>query len=191
MASLNKVCLIGNLGNDPDVRYAQNGTAVATISVATTEKWKDKDGNPQERTEWHRVKFFGKLAEIVEQYLKKGSQVYVEGSIRSEKYTDKEGAEKISYDIVANEMKMLGGNGRRDDGDGDRSQRPAANSGGARGGQAQRPAARPAAPGGGGGGGSRGANAARGAMNQSNDPFPDDDIPFADDGVTNRVSYDA
>lgn len=106
---INKVILVGNLGNDPEVRYSQSGAAITTISVATSESWKDKDGNMQERTEWHRVKFFGKLAEIAGEYLKKGRQVYIEGSLRTEKYTDKAGVEKYSTDIIANEMQMLGG----------------------------------------------------------------------------------
>lgn len=170
---LNKVQIIGNLGNDPEVRYAQSGSAIATISVATTEKWKDKDGNSQERTEWHRVKFFGKLAEIVEKYLSKGSKVYVEGSLRTEKYTDKEGVEKYTTDIIANEMKMLDGK-RGGDGDSQGEERPQRSQAPARGAPAPaggRPAQRPAT---GGGGGSRGANAARSAQNQ--DEL--DDVPF-------------
>ena len=107
---INKVILVGNLGNDPEVRYSQSGSALTTISVATSESWKDKDGNMQERTEWHRVKFFGRLAEIAGEYLKKGRQVYIEGRLRTEKYTDKAGVEKYSTDIIADEMQMLGGN---------------------------------------------------------------------------------
>lgn len=106
---INKVILVGNLGNDPEVRYSQSGSAITTISVATSESWKDKNGEKQERTEWHRVKFFGKLAEIAGEYLKKGSLVYIEGSLRTEKYTDKSGVEKYSTDIIASEMQMLGG----------------------------------------------------------------------------------
>ena len=106
---LNKVLLIGTLGKDPDVRYAQSGAALTSISVATNESWKDKDGNKQERTEWHRVKFFGRLAEIAGEYLKKGAQVYIEGALRTEKYTDKQGVEKYTTDIIASEMQMLGG----------------------------------------------------------------------------------
>lgn len=107
---VNKVILVGNLGNDPEVRYSQSGTAMTSISVATSESWKDKaSGEMQERTEWHRVKFFGRLAEIAGEYLKKGSQVYVEGKLRTDKYTDKAGVEKYSTDIIADEMHMLGG----------------------------------------------------------------------------------
>lgn len=110
MASgVNKVILMGNIGKDPDVRSTNGGSTITSISVATAEKWKDKSGQFQERTEWHRVKFFGKLAEIAGQYLQKGSQVYIEGSIRSDKYTDKDGVERVSYDIIASEMKMIGG----------------------------------------------------------------------------------
>ncbi len=108
---INKVILVGRLGNDPDVRYTASGSAVTTISIATSESWTDRNtGQKQERTEWHRVVFFGKLAEIAGQYLKKGSQVYVEGSLRTSKYTDKQGIERYSTDINANEMQMLGGN---------------------------------------------------------------------------------
>lgn len=107
---INKVILVGNLGNDPEVKSTQGGTTITTISVATSEAWKDKaTGQQQERTEWHRVKFFGRLAEIAGDYLRKGSQVYIEGSIRTEKYTDKQGVERYSTDVIANEMQMLGG----------------------------------------------------------------------------------
>ncbi|WMW80339.1 single-stranded DNA-binding protein [Undibacterium cyanobacteriorum] len=109
MASLNKVMIIGNLGRDPETRYMPSGDAMTTIAVATTETWKDKQtGEKKEATEWHRVTFFGKLAEIAGQYLKKGSQVYIEGSLRTRKYTDKDGVEKYATDIRADEMKMLG-----------------------------------------------------------------------------------
>lgn len=108
---INKVILVGNLGNDPEVRYSQSGSAITTISVATSESWKDKNGEQQERTEWHRVKAFGRLAEIMGEYLKKGRQVYIEGSLRTEKYTDKNGVEKYATDIIANEMQMLGSRG--------------------------------------------------------------------------------
>ncbi len=109
MASVNKVILIGNLGRDPEIRYMPSGDALATLSVATTDSWKDKSGEKQEKTEWHRVSMFGRLAEIAGEYLKKGSQVYIEGRIQTRKYTDKDGQEKYSTEIVANEMKMLGG----------------------------------------------------------------------------------
>lgn len=109
MASVNKVILIGNLGKDPEVRYMPSGEAIANISVATTDSWKDKSGEKQEKTEWHRVSFFGKLAEIVGEYLKKGSQVYVEGRLQTRKWQDKEGQDKYTTEIVADRMQMLGG----------------------------------------------------------------------------------
>lgn len=110
MASINKVILVGNLGADPETRYMPNGDAVANIRLATTESWKDKDsGEKKEITEWHRVVFYRKLAEIVGQYLKKGSSVYVEGRIRTRKWQDKEGQERYTTEIEANEMQMLGG----------------------------------------------------------------------------------
>ena len=107
---INKVILIGNLGNDPDIRYTASGAAVANISLATAETWRDKDsGEQQERTEWHRVVFFGRLAEIVGEYLRKGSQIYVEGRLQTRKWQDKEGNDRYTTEIVANEMQMLGG----------------------------------------------------------------------------------
>jgi len=174
---INKVILVGNLGNDPEVRYAQSGSAITTLSVATSESWKDKEGNQQERTEWHRVKAFGRLAEIMGEYLKKGRQVYIEGSLRTEKYTDKNGVEKYSTDIIADEMQMLGGMGE-------------GGGGGQRGGGGER-SERPARPSGGGGGGDRGGQRSGGdygsrsgggasapPSSRNDDPFPDDDIPF-------------
>ena len=108
---INKVILVGNMGNDPEVRYTPAGAAVTTISLATTESWKDKDGNKQEKTEWHRVVFFGRLAEIAGEYLKKGSQVYIEGKLRTNKWQDKDGNDRYTTEILANEMQMLGGRG--------------------------------------------------------------------------------
>ncbi len=107
--SLNKAILIGRLGRDPETRYMPNGDAVCNFSVATDESWKDAQGNRQERTEWHNITMYRRLAEIAAQYLKKGSLVYIEGRIQSRKYTGKDGIERTAYDIVANEMKMLGG----------------------------------------------------------------------------------
>lgn len=109
MASVNKVILVGNLGRDPEVRYMPSGEPVANITIATSSKYKSKTGEMVEETEWHRVTFFGKLAEIVSQYLKKGRPVYVEGRLKTRKYTDKDGVEKYATDIIANEMQMLGG----------------------------------------------------------------------------------
>ena len=108
---LNKVILIGRLGRDPEVRYMPNGEAVCNFSVATSESWKDQSGQRQERTEWHNITMYRRLAEIAGQYLKTGSQVYLEGKIQSRKYTDKNGVERTAYDIIVNEMKMLGGGG--------------------------------------------------------------------------------
>lgn len=111
MASVNKAILIGNLGKDPDVRYSPDGSAITNITLATTENWKDKSGEKQEKTEWHRVAFFGKLAEIAGEYLKKGSQVYVEGRIQTRKWQDKEGQDRYTTEIVADRMQMLGSRG--------------------------------------------------------------------------------
>jgi single-strand DNA-binding protein len=108
---VNKVILVGNLGQDPDVRYTGSGAAIATISIATSESWTDKKtGQKQERTEWHRVKLFGRLAEVVHEYLRKGRQVYVEGRLRTDKFTDRDGVERFSTVVIADEMQMLGGN---------------------------------------------------------------------------------
>jgi len=111
MASVNKVILIGNLGKDPDVRYMPSGDAITNITLATTDNWKDKNGEKQERTEWHRVAFFGKLAEIAGEYLKKGSQVYVEGRLQTRKWQDKDGQDRYTTEIVADRMQMLGSRG--------------------------------------------------------------------------------
>jgi single-strand DNA-binding protein len=108
MASVNKVILIGNLGRDPETRFLPDGGAITNISIATTDVWKDKSGDKQEKTEWHRVAFFGKLAEIAGEYLKKGSQVYVEGRLQTRKWQDKEGHEKFTTEIIADRMQMLG-----------------------------------------------------------------------------------
>ncbi len=108
MASVNKVILIGNLGKDPETRYMSNGDAVTTITLATTDTWKDKNGEKQSKTEWHRVVFYRKLAEIAGEYLKKGRSVYVEGRLETKKWTDKQGIERYTTQIVAEDMKMLG-----------------------------------------------------------------------------------
>lgn len=175
---INKVILVGNLGNDPETKYTQGGMAVTKVSLATTSVRKDRDGNTQERTEWHRVTFFGKLGEIAGEYLRKGSQVYVEGSIRYDKYTDKEGIERYTTDIIADEMQMLGGRGDSGGGGGGgerpmRSQRSEGGGGGGYGG-GQR--------GGGGGGGYGGGGGGQRQAPANNPPpmddFSDDDIPF-------------
>jgi single-strand DNA-binding protein len=158
MASVNKVIIVGNLGRDPETRYMPEGGAITNISVATTEKWKDKNGEMQEKTEWHRVAFFGKLAEIAGEYLKKGSQVYVEGRLQTRKWQDKDGQDKYMTEIVANQMQMLGS--RQGMGGGDR-------------GGAERSEA-------GEGGGSRPAAAGGKPAAKSGGKFDDmeDDIPF-------------
>lgn len=147
MASVNKVIIVGNLGRDPEMRYLPSGEAVVNLAVATTDKYKDKSGAMQEATEWHRVSFFGRTAEVCGEYLKKGSQVYIEGSIRTRKYTDKDGVEKYATEIRGDRMQMLGsraGGGMADMDDGynqapppPRSPQPAGES---RGAQQQRPA---------------------------------------------------
>lgn len=161
---INKVILVGNLGDDPEVKYTQSGMAVTTIRLATSSVRKDRDGNTQERTEWHRVKFFGKLGEIAGEYLKKGRQVYVEGSIRYDKFTGQDGQDRYITEIIADEMQMLGGGG---EGGGERAPRSTPS--------------RSASYGGGERGGSRGdyGNRSAPAPAAGNaDPFPDDDIPF-------------
>jgi len=167
MASVNKVIIVGNLGRDPETRYMPSGDAMTSITVATTDSWKDKSsGEKKEQTEWHRITFFGKLAEIAGQYLKKGSQVYVEGSLRTRKYTDKDGVEKYATDIKADSMQMLGsrqgmgGGAGMDDGGG-------YGSGGGGGAPAPRQQAAPQQQ--------RQAPASRPAPNFSD---MDDDIPF-------------
>ena len=174
---INKVILVGNLGADPETRYTAGGSAITNIRLATSESWKDKQtGENQERTEWHRVVLFGRLGEIAGEYLKKGRQVYIEGSLRTNKYTDKEGVERYSTDIVANEMQMLGGGGEGGGGGGgggggygrDRGER---SGGGGRGGDEGGYERAP----------SRGSSAppSRQAPPPSrNDSFEDDDIPF-------------
>ena len=110
MASVNKVILVGNLGRDPETRYSPDGAAICNVSIATTSQWKDKaSGERKEETEWHRVTFYGRLAEIAGEYLKKGRSVYVEGRLKTRKYKDKEGIEKYATDIIADQMQMLGG----------------------------------------------------------------------------------
>lgn len=204
---INKVILVGNLGADPETRYTSNGSAITTIKIATSESWKDKQtGEAQERTEWHRVKFFGRLAEIAGEYLKKGRQVYIEGSLRTDKYTDKEGIERYTTDVIASEMQMLGGvasnsegNGRRERSDSERQgsagRRERGGSSGARdtsrGGHAdggERGAGRQGepnhgwddSPGSGSGYGNRNNNGPRNrpAPQPSSAPFEDSEIPF-------------
>jgi single-strand DNA-binding protein len=173
MASVNKVILVGNLGADPEVRYLPSGDAVANIRLATTDRYKDKaSGEMKEMTEWHRVSFFGRLAEIVNEYLKKGSSVYIEGRIRTRKWQAQDGTDRYSTEIVADQMQMLGGRGGSGGGgdDGGYSREPAERSSGggraAGGGGAAR-------SGGGGGAASRPSAPAGGGFDEM-----DDDIPF-------------
>jgi len=161
MASVNKVILLGNLGRDPETRYTTGGDAVCNLSIATSEQWKDKNGEKQERTEWHRVVLFGRQAEIAGEYLKKGRSVYVEGRLQTRKYTDKDGVEKYSTEIVGDRMQLLGSG--RDAGGGDAEF-------GASGGPPPRRES------GAGGGGAAPGKGSGGAKKQTED-F-DDDIPF-------------
>jgi single-strand DNA-binding protein len=164
MASVNKVILIGNLGRDPETRYTTGGDAVTNLNIATTEAWKDKSGEKQEKTEWHRVVLFGRQAEIAGEYLKKGRSVYIEGRLQTRKYTDKEGVEKYATEIVGDRMQLLGS--REGGGTGGDVEFAAAG--------ARREGGAPAAGGGAGGGGNKAGGAAR---KPATDDF-DDDIPF-------------
>ena len=179
MASVNKVILIGNLGRDPETRFNPDGGAICNVSVATTSQWKDKaSGERKEETEWHRVTFYGRLAEIAGEYLKKGRSVYIEGRLKTRKYTDKAGVEKYATDIIADQMQMLGG---RDGGGGEGEfggggYGASEGGGGGRGGygggggRTSGGASRPAPAAGGGGGGAR--------RTQPDFSEIDDDIPF-------------
>ena len=173
MASLNKVQIIGNLGRDPEVRYTPNGNAVCNVSVASTRQWKNKEsGEKQEETEWHRVVFYDRLAEIAGEYLKKGRSVYVEGRLKTRKWTDKEGKEQYTTEIVATEMQMLGGReGMGGGASDDRGGEEYAGGGGGAGGGAPQRAPAPA---------SRPAPASKPAPKPSATGFDnmDDDIPF-------------
>ncbi|HWF97668.1 MAG TPA: single-stranded DNA-binding protein [Steroidobacteraceae bacterium] len=160
---VNKVILIGHLGADPETRAMPSGSSVANLRIATTESWRDKQsGEQQERTEWHRVALFGRLAEIASEYLRKGSQVYIEGSLRTRKWQDKQGQERYSTEIVGNEMQMLGGRG------GGSGAGAGAAGGGASGGAPREPMPEYAGPSGGG---------AAGGGGGEREDF-DDDIPF-------------
>ena len=161
MASVNKVILVGNLGRDPETRYMPDGGAITNISIATTSTWKDKSGEKQEATEWHRIAFFGKLAEIAGEYLKKGSQVYVEGKLRTRKWQDKDGQDKYTTEVIADAMQMLGGR-QGMGGEGGGADYAKASSGGASG---------PS-----GGAASKPAGGAKGGAAKFDDM--DDDIPF-------------
>jgi len=179
MASVNKVILVGNLGADPEVRYLPSGDAVANIRLATTDRYKDKQsGEFKEMTEWHRVSFFGRLAEIVSEYLKKGSSVYIEGRIRTRKYQAQDGTDRYSTEIVADQMQMLGGRGGAGGGGG------GDDGGYSRGESMERGGGRMSGGGGGGGGGGRVAGGGGGGQSRPSAPAGggfdemDDDIPF-------------
>jgi single-strand DNA-binding protein len=165
MASVNKVILLGNLGRDPETRYTTGGDAVTNLRIATSEQWKDKSGEKQERTEWHTVVLFGRQAEIAGEYLKKGRSVYIEGRLQTRKYTDKEGVEKYSTEIVADRMQLLGSGRDSGAGGGD------VEFGGGDSGAARR-------SGGGAGGAGSGAGRGAGAPSKQNTDDFDDDIPF-------------
>ena len=166
MASVNKVILLGNLGRDPETRYTTGGDAVTNLRIATSEQWKDKAGEKQERTEWHSVVLFGRQAEVAGEYLKKGRSVYIEGRLQTRKYTDKEGVEKYPTEIVADRMQLIGG--AREGGSGGDAEFAGAPTGG---GQRRESGS----GGGGGGGGARPAGG--GGAKKGVDDF-DDDIPF-------------
>jgi single-strand DNA-binding protein len=177
MASVNKVILVGNLGADPEVRYLPSGDAVANIRLATTDRYKDKQsGEFKEMTEWHRVSFFGRLAEIVSEYLKKGSSVYIEGRIRTRKYQAQDGTDRYSTEIVADQMQMLGGRGGAGAGGGDDggySRGESMERGGGGGGRMSGGGGGGGRVSGGGGGQSRPSAPAGGGFDEM-----DDDIPF-------------
>jgi len=164
MASVNKVILIGNLGRDPETRYTTGGDAITNLNIATSEQWKDKNGEKQEKTEWHRVVLFGRQAEIAGEYLKKGRSVYIEGRLQTRKYTDKDGVEKYSTEIVGDRMQLLGS--REGGGGGGDADFGGGGGGGGR------------ASGGGGSGGAAGSAKSGAAPKRSNPDDLDDDIPF-------------
>ncbi|WP_428421327.1 single-stranded DNA-binding protein [Methylibium sp.] len=174
MASINKVILIGNLGRDPEVRYTPSGSAVCNISLATTRNWKNKDsGDKVEETEWHRVVFYDRLAEIAGEYLKKGRPVYVEGRLKTRKWQDKDGVEKYTTEIIAEQMQLLGGRegmGGGDEGGGGGYSRGGGDEGGEAPQRAARPPQRPAT--------SRQAPAAAPQKSATGFDDMDDDIPF-------------
>jgi single-strand DNA-binding protein len=171
MASVNKVILLGNLGKDPETRYTTGGDAVTNLSIATSEQWKDKNGDKQEKTEWHRVVLFGRTAEVAGEYLKKGRSVYIEGRLQTRKYTDKDGVEKYSTEVVADRMQLIGS--ARDGGGAGSGPGDDEPSGGER-----RPPSR-GSGGGAGGGSSRGSGdkGGSGGGAKKSEDF-DDDIPF-------------
>lgn len=161
---VNKVILVGNLGNDPEVRYMPNGNAVANLSLATSESWKDKQGQVQERTEWHRLTMYKRLAEIAGEYLKQGSQIYVEGKLQTRKWQDQQGQDKYTTEIIVDQMQMLGGRAQIGQGSNDGYQRPSRSNRGNN--NSNKPPAQPKTP----------------PMAEPDFDF-DDDIPFARFGL--------
>ena len=166
MASVNKVILLGNLGRDPETRYTTGGDAVTNLSIATSEQWKDKSGEKQEKTEWHRVVLFGRQAEVAGEYLKKGRSVYIEGRLQTRKYTDKDGVEKYSTEIVGDRMQLIGGSREGSGGDVEFNSAGGGSS-----------APRREGSGGGSAPGGSGAKGSGAAGKKNVDDF-DDDIPF-------------
>ena len=172
---VNKVIIIGNLGADPETRAMPSGTTVANLRVATSESWRDKQtGEQQERTEWHRVALFGRLAEVAGEYLRKGSQVYIEGSLRTRKWQDKQGNDRYSTEIVGNDLQMLGGRGGGAGGAGGGAMPPG---GSGPGGAGREHFGEDTGGGGGGGGSGGGGGGGAGRSGGSGEEF-DDDIPF-------------
>ncbi|MBJ2130735.1 single-stranded DNA-binding protein [Alteromonas sp. IB21] len=186
---VNKVILVGNLGNDPEVRYMPNGNAVANLSLATSESWKDQQGQVQERTEWHRLTMYRRLAEIAGEYLKKGSQIYVEGKLQTRKWQDQQGQDKYTTEIIVDQMQMLGGRGAEGGGGNGGYQRPQNNQGGynqspAQGGYNQAPQQGGGQPGGYSSNQGGGYNQAPQGGNPSqpkNPPMAEPDFDFDDD----------
>ncbi|MEC8787464.1 MAG: single-stranded DNA-binding protein [Pseudomonadota bacterium] len=186
---VNKVILVGNLGNDPEVRYMPNGNAVANLSLATSESWKDQQGQVQERTEWHRLTMYRRLAEIAGEYLKKGSQIYVEGKLQTRKWQDQQGQDRYTTEIIVDQMQMLGGRGGEGGGGNGGYQRPQNNQGGynqapAQGGYNQAPQHGGGQPGGYNSNQGGGYNQAPQGGNQGqpkNPPMAEPDFDFDDD----------
>ncbi|AIF97413.1 single-stranded DNA-binding protein [Alteromonas australica] len=181
---VNKVILVGNLGNDPEVRYMPNGNAVANLSLATSESWKDQQGQVQERTEWHRLTMYRRLAEIAGEYLKKGSQIYVEGKLQTRKWQDQQGQDRYTTEIIVDQMQMLGGRGGEAGGGSGGYQRQQSNQGGGynqnQGGGYNQPAPQ-GAPQGGQQGGYNQAPQGGGQSQPKTPPMAEPDFDFDDD----------
>ncbi|MFC3095292.1 single-stranded DNA-binding protein [Alteromonas sediminis] len=174
---VNKVILVGNLGNDPEVRYMPNGNAVANLSLATSESWKDQQGQMQERTEWHRLTMYRRLAEVAGEYLRKGSQIYVEGKLQTRKWQDQQGQDRYTTEIIVDQMQMLGGRGQDGAGQGGGYNAPAGNS---QGGYQNRPQQSNNAPQQ-GGYQQPGGQQAPAQQNQNKPPMAEPDFDFDDD----------